>query len=236
MHKLNLEVFLTGSTDAEARQYHILSGLQQCYENFSHNRLYPTLAELIALRTALLDMIHGMHDIQRRMSHDVKELDIEENTLIYEDQPNNDDLLRAAELITWAMPYMEKAIEEGVGIYSFVEEHMQIEHVGILPMYREEGYWFVPEHKAALLHLLRYELSLFSSSSERYRTLKTSNLGDVPQGFILESPESIKLRLIEQYHDLPNPATFICETDLDFPYTETILPIAKRKLMTQVFS
>jgi hypothetical protein len=56
MQKLSLEIFMTGSTDAEARQYHILSGLQQCYENFSHNKLYPTLAELVDLRTALLDI------------------------------------------------------------------------------------------------------------------------------------------------------------------------------------
>ncbi len=235
MQKLGLEIFLTGSTDFEARQYHILSRLQHCYESFSHNKLYPTLAELVDLRAALLDIMNGMHDIQGRVSH-VKEVDLEEGKLIFEDSTTADDLLRTAELIAWALPQIEKTIEEGVGIYNFVEEHIQIEQVGIMPMYREEGYWFVPEHRAALLHLLRYELSLFTSSNERFRQLKTLNLGDVPQGHIIQSPESIKLQLIEQFRDLPNPATFICETDLDFPYSETILPIAKRKLMAQVFS
>jgi hypothetical protein len=236
MPKLNLEVFLTGSTDAEARQYHILAGLQHCNEEFSHNKLYPTLAELVDLRSALIDIMTGMHDIQERMPHVVKEVDLEEGKLVYEDPTNNADLARAAELITWALPKIERVIEEGVSIFGFVEEHMQIEQVGILPMYRKEGYWFVPEHKAALLHLLRYEVSLFSASNERYRQLKTSCVCDVTQGSITESPESIKLRLIEHYRDLPNPATFMCETDLDFPYTETILPVAKRKLMAQVFS
>jgi hypothetical protein len=29
---------------------------------------------------------------------------------------------------------------------------------------------------------------------------------------------------------------YMCETDIDFPYESTILPIAKRKLMAQLYS
>lgn len=236
MHRLSLDTFLAGSSDIEVRQYHVLQGLKQCYGEFSHNRLYPTLAELVDLHAALVRILNGMSDIQGHMSHDLKEVDLEQGKLVYEHAMSDSDLERAAELIAWGLPLLQQAIEEGAGIYNFVEEHMHIEQVGIMPMYRGEGYWFVPDPKAALLHLLRYEVSLFTSANERYRRLKTTNLGEVEQGLILQSPESIKLDLIEKYRDLPNPATFICETDLDFPYTETILPIAKRKLMAEVFS
>ncbi len=237
MHKLGLDTFLTGISDQETQQYHVLEGLKVHYEDFSHNRLYPSLAELVDLHAALVSIINSMSDIQGHLPHELKEVDLEEGKLVYQTSGfTDDDLMRAAELITWALPKIKQAIEEGVSIYNFVDEHIQIGQVGILPMYREEGYWFVPENRAALLHLLRYELSLFSAANERYRSLKTTNIGEVEQKLILQSPESIKLRLIEQYHDLPNPATYVCETDLDFPYIETILPIAKRKLMAQVFS
>jgi hypothetical protein len=229
MHKLSLDTFLTGTHDLEARQYHVLDGLKHCYGEFTHNRLYPSLSELVDLHTALVNVMNGMNDIQGRMSHELKDVDLEHGKLVYDTVSSDDDLQRAAELITWALPKLERAIEEGVGIFNFVDEHMQIERVGIMPMYREEGYWFVPEHRAALLHLLRYEVSLFTSANERYRRLKQ-------QQFVVQSPESIKLGLIEKFQDLPNPATFLCATELDFPYTETILPIAKRKLMAQVFS
>ncbi len=237
MTKLTLKTFLAGTGDVEAAQYHVLEGLKAYYHEFSHNRLYPSLSELVELHRALVEIITSMNDIQGHLPHELKEVDLEEGKLIYQTQGMTDDeLARAADLIVWALPKIQKAIDEGVDIYNFVDEHIQIEQVGILPMYREEGYWFVPEHRAALLHLLRYELSLFTSANERYRRLKTVNIGEIEQKFIRRSPESIKLQLIEQYHDLPNPATYMCETDLDFPYSETILPIAKRKLMAHVFS
>ncbi len=237
MHKLTLDTFLTGTADAEVRQYHVLEGLKHNYTEFTHNRLYPSLADLVDLHTALVNILNGMSDIQGRLPHELKEIDLEHGKLVYQTAGVNDeDFLRATELITWALPRIEQAIDEGVNIYNFVDEHIQIEQVGLLPMYREEGYWFVPEHKAALLHLLRYEVSLFSSANEKFRSLKTKNIRDIEQKSIVQTPESIKLNLIEQFHDLPNPATFMCETDLDFPYNETILPIAKRKLMAQVFS
>jgi hypothetical protein len=236
MHRLSLDSFLAGSQDMEARQYHVLEGLKHCYSDFSHNKLYPTLAELVDLRAALVDVVNGMSDIQGHLSHELKEVDLENGKLVYEHAMNDNDLQRAAELIAWALPNIEQAIEEGASIYNFVEEHITIEQVGIMPMYRESGYWFVPEHRAALLHLLRYEVSLFTSANERYRTLRTVPIGEKKQALLVQSPESIKLELIEQFHDLPNPATFFCDTDLDFPYAETILPVAKRKLMAQVFS
>jgi hypothetical protein len=75
---------------------------------------------------------------------------------------------------------------------------------------------------------------LFTETNERYRTLKTRLLESIEQRLVKLAPESIKRQLMEKYHDLPNPATFWCDTDLEFPYSETILPIAKRKLLAQV--
>jgi hypothetical protein len=41
------------------------------------------------------------------------------------------------------------------------DEQISIEEVGIMPAYRQEGYWLVPDTQAAQLNLLRYEVSLF---------------------------------------------------------------------------
>ncbi|MBK7032936.1 MAG: hypothetical protein IPH49_06685 [Ignavibacteria bacterium] len=51
-----------------------------------------------------------------------------------------------------------------------------------------------------------------------------------------ERPEDLKLALVEQHQDMPNPATFLMDSDLDFPFDETILPVAKRKLMRRLIS
>jgi hypothetical protein len=237
MDRLSLDTFLSGTHDMEAKQYLVLQRLKGYYDEFSHNRLYPGLGDLIQLVSLFDDLIQKKTDLQGLLPQRLKELDIENQRLVYEPvQGGDDEFNKAMELILWALPHLKKAIEEGMDIYNFVDEHVVIEEVGILPVYREEGYWFVPDMKVSRLHLLRYEVSLFSASSERFRTLKTRLLESLELVLVRRSPESIKLELMQKYHDLPNPATYVCETDLDFPYIETILPIAKRKFMTHLFS
>lgn len=234
---LSLETFITGTRDFEAKQYQVLQELKTRRAELQHNKLYPTLVEVIDLLRVLEDFLQNKKDIESRLPGRLKEIDLENKKLVYESlQGSDEDLARASDLIAWAIPHLQALRDEAMEIFNFVDEHISIEHVGIVPMYREEGYWFVPENAASLLHLLKYEVSLFTSATERYRTLKTRLLESLEQAAIAYSPESIKMNLIQKYHDLPNPATYACETDLEFPYAETILPVAKRKLMSRVFS
>jgi len=235
MH-LRLETFLSGSSDFEARQYAILQGLKEYYQSFSNNKLYPSLSELVDLHSTLQGLAQKRDDIQSHLPQQLTDIDLKNKQLVFEPLGMSTEDARVIELIVWAMPLIKKAMEEGMNIYNFVDEHITIEGIGILPMYREEGYWFVPDARAHQLHLLRYEVSLYTSAEERYRTLKTRLLESLERQAIAASPESIKLMLIEKYRDLPNPATFMCETELDFPYGETILPVAKRKFMVHLFS
>ena len=237
MNRLGLDTFVSGTEDFEVRQYHVLQGLKTFRSELHHNRLYPALAELSDLIAVLEDFMQRKTEIQSRLPQRLMDIDLENRRLVYEPHKGTEaDVERAAELIEWALPHIRQTLDEAAEIYRFVDDRIQIEHVGIVPMYREEGYWFVPENTSSRLHLLRYQVALFTSATERFRTLKTSLLESLEQAHIRYSPESIKLDLIGRYHDMPNPATYACETDLDFPYAETILPVAKRKLMRQVFS
>ena len=72
----------------------------------------------------------------------------------------------------------------------------------------------------------------FSTEENPLRTLK-SKLVDLislntPEA---NSPYEIKHNLIKKYPDLPNPSTYCFNSSIDFPFVETILPVAKRKLV-----
>ena len=47
-------------------------------------------------------------------------------------------------------------------------------------------------------------------------------------------PETIKQEIIKERTDLPNPATYHLDTELDFPFSETIMPVAKRKMISHI--
>ncbi|HEX9657118.1 MAG TPA: hypothetical protein VGB89_09445 [Bacteroidota bacterium] len=237
MASLNLSMFTSGNQDLEWRQYQIQQGLKEAYDEFSRNRLYPTLRDLIDLHNAVADLLQKLDDMEEHLPRSLKEVNLVEGKLVYDSLPHGGtDMDDLATLITWAIPLLKHAIEEGMEIYNFVDEHVSIDQVGILPVYLEEGYWFVPDKKLSFLYLLRYEVSLFSSTTERYRALKTRILESIEEPRLHRSPESYKHGLMERYPDLPNPATFLSETDIDFPFQETMLPVAKRKLMARVFS
>lgn len=235
MAQLTVETFIAGARDPELGQYTVLQGLQTHQSAFARTQLYPGLAELLRLHEQLKGILQEIETLERGFPRTIKEIDEADKRLVMESSLDDPAMMdRISSLIRWALPLIGGTIEEAMEIYNFVEDHIAIEDVGIMPVYRDEGYWFIPELRRSLLHLMRYEVSLFSAQGERYRTLKTRLLESLTEHHVCIPAETIKLSLIERYRDLPNPATYRCETDLDFPYAETMLPVAKRKFMNHL--
>lgn len=237
MSRLDLGMFIHAAQDFEASQYRILAELKRIQSNFSHNRIYPDLAQLIELYTSLTTITQSSEGLREALPKRIQDIDIENKKIMYERlESNRDSFAMIEELIHWALPKIQRAIEEGKTMYEFVDENMAVEVVGILPAYLEEGYCFVPDNKEQKVHLIKYEVSIFTSAEERYRSLKTILVETISRQDIRDSMQSLKLDLIQRYRELPNPATYTVETELDFPFDETILPIAKRKLIQRLYS
>ncbi len=213
--------FFTGARDEEASRYHVLHGLQQVRRAFGQNQVYPHLADLIHLRTALREIGEGSDAL--RGQGPLTGIDLEKGVLRYgEPEPR----LLFELLIAWALPLIEATIEEGRAIYDFVDEHTAVEAVGIVPPYQNEGYLLVPDGR--VLRVVRYAVSIFTRHDERFRSLRTTSVNEVPANAL---PHALKQFLVQHHPDLPNPATYRVATDIQFPVEETMLPVAKRKLL-----
>lgn len=234
--RLSLNLFTKVQDDLEKRQYIILAELQKISSEFQYYKVYPKLSQLIELRRTLTDIITRLEDLRSNFPKRISKIDWVNQTIEHEVVfVDGTDLSAVEDLISWALPKMSVVIQEGAAIHEFVENELTIEHVGILPNYRDEGYFFVPDNRNSTLNLFRFELSIFQSSEDEYRALKTRFLKGLVQKKTQLSPNSIKLELIREEKELPNPATYSFYTDLDFSFNQTIFPVAKRKLM-QVLS
>lgn len=233
---LTLDLFTQVQSDYEKRQYRILSALKRISEDFQHNKIYPHLSHLAELHHTLGDIRKRLNDLRSEFPKRIKKIDFVnqeiEHEIVFVD---GSDLQKVEELIEWALPYIKAKIEEGKTIYEFVNEKIFLEEVGIVPNYTDEGYFFVPDNEESKLLLFEYEVSIFQSAKDQYRSLKTQFLKALGQGQALMSPNSIKLDLINEFKKLPNPATYSFQTDLDFPFNETVLPVVKRKLIKQLY-
>lgn len=237
MSEWNLDLFTSAIDDFERAQYQILSNLQRARQQFSHNRIYPYLGELVHLYGTLQKIVSSSEGLREALPGKIKDVDLDAKEVIYE-QPelDQDQMTAIEELIQWALPHIQDAIDEGKTIFEFVENNLHMEEVGIVPSYVQEGYLFVPDHENGELHILQYNLSIFTGPKERYRSLRTSHVKSVGQQYLRQSPQNLKLSLMEERKDLPNPATYYFDFDLDFPYEPTVLPVAKRKLMRYLFT
>lgn len=232
METLDLSLFTDVTADTEARQYRILDALTKAGSSFRSNKIYPQLAHLVetfrvlnGIRTKL-DQLNGTFPTQIT-GINLEKMEIEEE-VIFVDQA---DMGKVAEIIDWAMPLIRKRIDEGVAIFEYVDDQLEVENVGVVPEYQGEGYFFVPDNECKCLNLYMYELSIYQQSEDSYRSLKTEFIRTVDQKIFHRSPNAIKLDLIREYSDLPNPATYLFQTNLDLPYQPTIYPVVKRRLM-----
>lgn len=237
MTQLDLELFTKAGTDVEAGQYRILAALHTTTQNLRHSKLYPDLANVVELTNMLETIVRLGEQFRTHAPRTLKGVDLEKNALIFDTvAADSESIEKMFALITWALPHLKALKEEGAAMYDFVNEHMKIGEVGIVPLYRDEGYVLIPEHRVQLFHVLRYELSLFTAEDEQYRAMRTVEIDTLNEDTVLRAPEDVKLELVTVNKELPNPATFICDTDLDFSFEATILPVAKRKLMRYLVS
>ena len=235
MASLSLETFYSTDRDFELNQYHILAGIKEFRNEFNKKKLYPSFTKLLYLTSELQDIIEQKNDLEFKFSKKIKSFDFKNNRIIFETTDNLQPEINCLfDLIEWSLPQMKSVIEEALVIFEYVENNLKLEEVGILPIYRSEGYLIIPNNEETSLQVHRFESSLFSSDDEKYRALKTKLLKTYQNVQLQLSLDNIKLELIKEYQDLPNPATFRCETDLDFPFVETVFPIAKRKLMSAI--
>ncbi len=233
---LSLDFFTKVHSDFESRQYKVLAELKNISRDFQHNKIYPHLSHLVELHNTLSDIRKRLQDLRNEFPKRIKKIDFVnqeiEHEVVFVD---GSDLQKVEDLIDWAIPYIQAKIEEGRAIYEFVDDEIELEEVGILPNYVDEGYLFVPDNEESRLVLFQYEVSIFQSAQDQYRSLKTQFLKALNQGLALRSLNSVKLDLIEEYRTLPNPATYAFQTDLNFPFNETIFPVVKRKFMRQLY-
>lgn len=237
MMPLRLETFIEAYRDYELGQYQVLAGLQNARKELSHNRLYPTLSGLVSLYHSLVDITRARNGLKDELPRRVVGLDFRSREILYETiSLTQEELDAVAELILWGLPKIQEAIEEGKTIYNFVEEQITLEEVGLLPSYVDEGYLLVPDSRRGRLHVIRYEVSIFSGADQKYRNLKTQTIKSFPLEGIDASPWHIKQELMHELKDLPNPATYTFTSEIDLPYEEALLPIAKRKLLRRLYS
>lgn len=230
MNKLSETWFAEGYIDFELKKYTLLAYLQDVDRCFNEQKLYPQLADIIFHYNNLVAFRENKKYLQEHFPKKLTGVQMEKLQFLYEQMIEDSDVMKELEeIIHFSVDRMRESISSGTEIFEFIEEQLQINPIGIIPLESQEGYFFLSSGGARDTRVYQYRLSIFEKHDERYRTIKTSLVDQVYRSISL-SYEQIKYDLIRSRTDLPHPAVYSIETPMQFPVEETLLPIAKRSL------
>ncbi|MBK5286374.1 MAG: hypothetical protein JJE25_13325 [Bacteroidia bacterium] len=220
--------------DFEYKRYLLLAYLQSVNENFTEQRLYPHLSDLIGHYRDLIELREGKKNLYENFPGSIKSADLESFNIVYEKIIQDDELMKEIEsIIEFSIPQMEQHLRIGKKIYDLIEEHLNFFPVGIVPLQSDAGYLFLCDGTKGDTKVFEYQMSIFESASERYRAIHTKFISSFEKS-ISNTYESIKTELLQLHRALPNPATYAIETDMFLPLEETFLPLAKRTLVKHI--
>ncbi|HQV00501.1 MAG TPA: hypothetical protein PLO59_05025, partial [Bacteroidia bacterium] len=135
----------------------------------------------------------------------------------------------------FSIPQFEKHMQAGKKVYDFIEAQIKFLPVGIIPLHMSEGYIFLRNGRETEMRVYNYQITIFESADEKYRSIHTTFVSSYHKHFA-NTYESIKRDIIKQHTEMPNPATYVFESDLNIPLEPTYLPIVKRMLVKHVCS
>ena len=217
--------------DFEYKKYILLAYLQQVNKHFELNKLYPDLSELISHYHNTKTLKENKQQLFNAFPSQMKSIDMQNLFFQFEKILKDDELMQEIEtIIDYSMPRFEHYLKEGKKIYDFIEEHLEIIPVGLIPLNSDCGYLFLKGGKKNSTSVFEYHITIFENPTEKFRGINTSFVRSYDFTFT-NTFEIIKTDLIRENKNFPNPATFAIETELELPLQETFLPIAKRSFV-----
>lgn len=234
MEKLSKDWLTQGLIDFEYKKYLLLAYLQTARKSFGRVELYPFLADLVFHYRNLIAVKENKTLIRESFPKEISLEEFRKLELSYREMVEDDAIMNELEsIIEFAIPKIKESVQEGSVIYEYVESNVEISPVGVTPLYANEGYLFVTQPPEKETSVYRYQVSIFEDSKEQLRSLNTQFVESIDKN-PLNTYERIKLDLIKRYKDLPNPAAFLVLSKLKIPFTETLMPVAKRLFVKHI--
>ncbi len=231
MDKLNENWITEHNIDFEYKKYVLLAYLQHVSESFEQVRLYPSFGELVQHYRNVVALREYKQQLFDSFPGKLSGADLNNFKLVYERLCEDDQLMKEIEsIIAFSIPRFKAAIEDGKKIYEFIESNSSLFPVGIMPLHKAAGYLFLKSGERSETRVYEYQLSIIEAPDEKYRSIALQYRMSFEQT-ISNTYENIKQELVRFNRSLPNPATWVVETNLVVPIEDTLLPLAKRSLM-----
>lgn len=222
-------------SDWETNRYTFLQTINSWQNDVRKNKLYPALDYSWQLQNKFNDILSENIESKYWLEKEVKGAFIDDRLVVLEKAHQiSFQLDNLIDFVKWGLNQNIEILDEAEIIKEFVYENINVSACCDSDKYRGKGYILIPDNKIKVHKIYMYELSINWLANEPVEYLDLELLRSVPFEFVKESTSQLMSEFIEHSQKLYNPMTYICKSDLDFPFNETILPITKAKLLDLV--
>jgi len=231
MKQLDSDWLTKGLIDFEYKKYLLLGYLGSVKDDFKAHRLYPQLSELYVHYQSLVSIRNNKQFLKNSFPKEITATDPDKVDFLYRELISDDKLMNEIEeILQFAIPVLGSGLNEGREIYEDVEKSLQIEPIGLEPLYTDAGYILLNQPPDKETHIYQYDITIFHHADEKYRGIHTKKIDSFTQS-ISNTVNSKKLELIRKFPELPNPATYLIQTEIGYPEKETVMPVAQLALV-----
>lgn len=230
--KLHPDWFIEGRLDFEYKKYVLLAWLKHVSQEFAQVRLYPSFADLIFHYRNLADYQANKERLRSEFPRQISEEAFRQ--LLLDAQPKIEegtDLQEIDAIVEYALPNLKNHLRDGKEVYEHIDTHLRIEPIGIMPLYKQEGYVFLRIESLRDIKVFEYKVVFFENVEANYHGISFRYLHDYRPS-LAHTYEAEKRKLIRHFPKLPNPATYLLYSPEVFPEEATLLPVAKRKMLS----
>ena len=234
MKKLQSDWFTQNWLDAEYQKYVVLAYLQAVQQNFTEHKLCPDLPELRRHYEAGVHFTRGKGTLNAAFPKRISGLSGPPPRIEYKSDVTDPDFMAEVDAIMeFALPRFQATLTEGHQRWIDIAQSLALVPVGLMPLRPEEGYLLIHTTNQRETHVYQFSLTLYSEEEPGGRMVQLRFVEAVSKSLV-NTFENIKLDLIRRHRELPNPATYRLESKRAYPVQETLLPIARQLLATQV--
>ena len=234
MKKLQPDWFTQNWLDAEYQKYVVMAYLQTVRQNFTEHKLCPDLPELRTHYDAGIRFSRGKGTLNAAFPKRVSRVTGPLPRIEYKSEVTDPDFMVEVDAIMeFALPRFQAMVAEGQQRWADIAQSLKLAPVGLLPLRPEEGYLLLHATNQAETQVYYFCLTLYSDQEPGGRLVQLEFV-EVVRKSLVNTFENIKLDLIRRHRHLPNPATFMLESQRTYPVQETLLPIARQLLVQAV--
>jgi len=238
MTTLDLKKLTSCGSDWESNQYKLLIKVKEWSLNFNKNKLFPSIEESIQLNLALEDLLRENIECKLWFDNEIRGRRTNERVIVYEKAHQvGHQLDKLLNFIDWALQLNRPVLEEGRIIKNFVDDNLVIKRVSrVEKNYHGKGYFSIPDNKNRMLNIYLYEIIWDWTQENLYQRISSNLVRAIPYNSFDNSVEEFMLNFVSYSKDMHEPVAFLIQSDLDFPFKETMFPIAEEKLLKHLCS